>query len=103
MYVCVAWQVVTEDPDEEKAIDRDVNHAFGPLPRCELLRRVGVLRVATQGELVDLVANLDNIEATAPLKFGYVLLMHTDKDRYRCSESFDVTAARAVTKADPIT
>ena len=103
MYVCVAWQVTTDDPAEEKAIDRDVSHAFGALPRCGFLRRAGVLRVKTQGEFVDLVANLDNIEAALPLKFGYVILMHTDRDRYRCSEPFDVAAARAVTKADPIT
>jgi hypothetical protein len=43
MYVCVAWQVTTDDPDEAKAIDRDVSHAFGSLPRCGFLRRAGVL------------------------------------------------------------
>ena len=102
MYVCVAWQVITDDPDEEKAIDRDVMHAFASLQRCEFLHRVGVVRPKTVQDLPTLIANLDNIESIFPLKFGYVLLMHADGERFRCSEPFDVAAAKAVTKAEPI-
>lgn len=102
MYVCVAWQIIGDDENETNAIERDVDHAFGALPRCALLHRAAVLRPKTTGELTTLIANLDNIEAIVPLKFGYVLLMHTDRDRFRCSEPFDQAAAQAVTKAVPL-
>ena len=102
MYLCVAWQAFTEDADVLREIRHSVDLALGSLPRAQLLSQVVLVRPKLLNDVSDLIANLDSIEIDRGPVFGYTLLLHSDGDRFRCSDPFDVAGARAVAKADPI-
>ena len=102
MYLCIAWQIFTDDPSRHAQINHDVDLAFGSIPRARLLPQVAVLRPSIESELTRLRVDLDNVEQAHGSDFGYAMLFHKDRDSYHASDPFDVAAARAVTKADPL-
>lgn len=102
MYLCVSWQLFTDDPILRDQITHDVNQAFGTMPRAAILQRTIVLRPAKNSDIDVLMQDLDNVEAVHGPDFGYAIFFHTDGDPYHGSDPFDVNAARAVTKRDPI-
>lgn len=102
MYLCIAWQIFTDDPARRDQINRDVDRAFATLARAKLLQRIYVVRPTTETELNRLRADLDNIEHAYDNDFGFVMLFHTDRDPYYGSDPFDLAAARAVTRTDSL-
>ena len=102
MYLTVSWHVLPDQGTDPLVLQHMVDQAFGTLPRCRLLSTTAVLRPGTWPEFNTLVAQLDNIEQAFGPQFGYTVFMHTDGDRYRCSDPHDVASARAVTKAVPL-
>jgi hypothetical protein len=102
MYLCVTWQAFTDDAGLRAEIAHAVDLSFGRLQRAKLLAQTIVLRPTTSSEITDLIAHLDGVEQVYGPQFGYILLFHADGERFRCSDPFDVAAARAVTRAVPI-
>ncbi|HEU4722926.1 MAG TPA: hypothetical protein VFS59_16315 [Gemmatimonadaceae bacterium] len=101
MYVTVVWHATTEDAARRDEISHAVDMAYGDLPRAKITTRTHVLRPSTTQQLSTLVANLDGIEQVHTTMFTYAIFLHTDRDAYHCSDPFDVSAARAVTRTDP--
>ena len=102
MYVTVSWHLLPDQDTDPLVIQHMVEQAFGTLPRCRMLSTTAVLRPKTWPEFSTLIAQLDNIEQAFGPQFGYTLFMHTDGDRFRCSDVYDVASARALTKAVPL-
>jgi hypothetical protein len=102
MYLCVTWQLFTDDPVIRDQIGHDIDHAFGTMPRAKIVTRTVVLRPAKQSEIDVLLQELAAVEAVHGSDIGLAVFFHTDGDPFYGSDPFDVAAARAVTKAEPI-